>query len=87
MLAGHGAEVDGAGEWIERYAPKYSRRVITNFDEQRPDALLSYQRLVAKTYERTVIQEFHGTIQAEYIDQCCSSIRNLPRFWGYPYGT
>jgi hypothetical protein len=48
-------------------------RVITNFDERRPllsDAPLSYQRLVEKTYERTIIENlyFNGTKLADRID-------------------
>jgi hypothetical protein len=69
--AGSDLELDAAGEWIEKYAIKFDGRVITNFDEQRPnlaDAPLSYQRLVAKTYERTIIEHFHGTIHADRID-------------------
>jgi hypothetical protein len=63
--------VDRAAEWIERYAIKHQGRVITNFDEQRPtfaDAPLSYQRLVARTHDRTVIEHFVGTIQADRIE-------------------
>lgn len=70
--AGSEAELDEAAEWIVRYATKFAGRVITNFDEQRPvlaDAPLSYQRLVTRTYERTVIEHFHGTINATRIDQ------------------
>jgi hypothetical protein len=71
VAAGSDSELDAAGEWIEKYAGKYAGRVITNFDEQRPmlaDAPLSYQRLVAKTYERTIIEKFYGTLQADRID-------------------
>jgi hypothetical protein len=70
--AGHDAELDGAGDWIEKYTKKFAGRVITNFDEQRPilaDAPLSYQRLVTNTYERTVIGQFHGRIQEAQIDR------------------
>jgi hypothetical protein len=66
------SELDAAVNWIGRYATKYAGRVITNFDEQRPvlaDAPLSYQRLVAKTYDRTVIEHFGGTIRADRIDK------------------
>jgi hypothetical protein len=69
--AGHDAELDGASDWIEKYTRKYSGQVITNFDEQRPtlaDAPLSYQRLVARTYERIVIEQFNGSIHAEHVD-------------------
>jgi hypothetical protein len=71
-LAGADTELDEAGDWIEKYARKYAGRVITNFDEQRPflaDAPLSYQRLVAKTYDKTVIERFTGTILVDKIDR------------------
>jgi hypothetical protein len=70
--AGNDSEIDGAVDWIEKYSAKYAGRPITNFDEQRPilaDAPLSYQRLVARSYDRAVIQHFGGVIQAERIDQ------------------
>jgi hypothetical protein len=69
--AGRDGDLDTAVEWIERYASKFSGRLITNFDEQRPvlaGAPLSYQRLVAKTYDRALIQQFAGTIHVERID-------------------
>lgn len=69
--AGNDSELDAAGEWIGKYAEKYSGRVITNFDEQRPvlaDAPLSYQKLVAGTYDRTVIQQFSGDIHTDRMD-------------------
>ena len=69
--AGNDSELDAAGEWIGKYAEKYAGRVITNFDEQRPilaDAPLSYQKLVAGTYDRTVIQQFSGGIHTERMD-------------------
>jgi hypothetical protein len=61
-----------AGEWIELYTARHKGRVVTNFDEQRPflaDAPLSYQRLIAKTYERNVITSYGGTIHVDRIDQ------------------
>ena len=70
--AGEDSVLDAAGEWIEKYAKKFSGRIITNFDEQRPilaDAPLSYQKLVAKTYDKTVIKHFSGTIQTAQIDR------------------
>lgn len=70
--AGADAELDSAVEWIEKYVAKYSGRVITNFDEQRPvlaDAPLSYQRLITKTYDRTVIERFTGNISVDRIDR------------------
>ena len=73
-VAGEEMELDGAAEWIEKYATKHDGRVVTNFDEQRPilaDAPLSYQRLVAKTHERTVIENLHfnGSKLADRIDR------------------
>ena len=64
---------DIAAAWLERYATKHGGRVITNFDEQRPimaDAPLSYQRLVRKTYDRTIIEHLHmnGGKLADHID-------------------
>lgn len=70
--AGLDSELDAAVDWIENYTRKYAGRVIANFDEQRPvlaDAPLSYQRLIAKTYDRTVIEHFNGTVQVEHIDR------------------
>jgi archaellum component FlaC len=75
--AGEDAQLDGAAEWIEKYAEKHSGRVITNFDEQRPlmaDAPLSYQKLVARTYDRTVIEHFSGTIRADRVDRVLNEI-------------
>ncbi len=69
--AGNDDVLDEAGEWVNLYAKKHSGRVITNFDEQRPvlaDAPLSYQNLVAKTYDRTVIKQYVGTVYAERVD-------------------
>ncbi len=69
--AGADSELDAAIDWIGKYVRKYDGRVITNFDEQRPvlaEAPLSYQRLVDKTYDRTIIERFHGTIRADRID-------------------
>jgi hypothetical protein len=78
--AGSDAEIDAAVGWIEKYATKYAGRIITNFDEQRPvlaDAPLSYQRLVAKTYDRTVIQRFTGPLLASRIDQLIYDIGDV----------
>jgi hypothetical protein len=66
------SDLDAAVAWIEKYAKKFKGRVITNFDEQRPalaNAPLSYQRLVDKTYNRTVIKHFLGTVQAAHFNQ------------------
>lgn len=70
--AGSDSELDGAADWIKTYAKKYAGRVITNFDEQRPvlaDAPLSYQRLVAKSYDRSVIKHFTGPELFDRIDR------------------
>jgi hypothetical protein len=70
--AGGDADLDRAAQWIELYASKHSGQAITNFDEQRPilaDAPLSYQRLVAKTYDKAVIQRFTGTMVVQRIDK------------------
>jgi NAD(P)-dependent dehydrogenase (short-subunit alcohol dehydrogenase family) len=70
--SGSDAELDIAVEWIEQYTNKHMGRVITNFDEQRPslaDAPLSYQRLVAKNYDRNIITSFGGTIRVDRIDK------------------
>jgi hypothetical protein len=70
--AGQDSELDAAAEWIEKYAAKHSGRVITNFDEQRPilaDAPLSYQRLVAKTYDRAVIERLAGPVVIKRVEQ------------------
>jgi len=69
--AGSDGELDAAAEWIDAYAAKHEGRVITNFDEQRPllaDAPLSYQRLVNRTYERTIIRDLDRTINIERVD-------------------
>src|SRR5262249_3130775 len=70
--AGQDSELDAAAEWIEKYSAKHSGRVITNYDEQRPilaDAPLSYQRLVAKTYNRAVLERFTGPLIIERVEQ------------------
>lgn len=70
--AGRDSELDAAADWIEKYATLHGGRVITNFDEQRPvlaDAPLSYQRLVARTYDRSALDRLAGTTQADRIDQ------------------
>jgi len=65
------SEPKRAVDWLERYAKKFDGRIVTNFDQQEPtfaDAPLSYQRLVAKTYDRMIIQH-NGAITAERIDR------------------
>jgi hypothetical protein len=87
--AGSDSELDSAVDWIETYATKYAGRVITNFDEQRPvlaDAPLSYQRLVAKTYDRTVIEHFAGTIQADRIDRVIQESVTVQNYGGIHVG-
>jgi hypothetical protein len=77
--AGSDAEIDVAADWMEKYAKKYGGRVITNFDEQRPilaDAPLSYQRLVNKTYDQTLLQRYSGPL-AYRIDQLIYDIGDV----------
>jgi hypothetical protein len=69
--AGSDSELDSVTDWMERYTAKYVGKIITNFDEQRPnlaDAPLSYQKLVTKTYDRQIINQFGGTVVAERIE-------------------
>jgi hypothetical protein len=70
--AGSDSELDAAADWIERYATKHGGRIITNFDEQRPvlaGAPMSYQRLVAKTYDQAVAKSLAGRIHVDRIDR------------------
>ena len=72
--AGDITEYEAAAEWIEKYARIHNGRVVTNFDERYPvlaDAPLSYQRLLSKTYDRTVIEHLHfqGNKLADSIDR------------------
>jgi hypothetical protein len=63
-------EIDFVVQWMQRYTDKFMGEIITNFDEQRPNlayAPLSYQRLVTKTYDRQIINQFGGTLIAEQI--------------------
>jgi hypothetical protein len=67
-------QLDVAAHWVERYATKHEGRIITNYDQLSPilsDAPLSYQRLVKKTYDRTIIENLHfnGAKLADRIDQ------------------
>ncbi len=73
FAAGGDRDVDEAASWLEQYATKHNGRIITNFDEQRPtlsDAPLSYQRLVEKRFDRTIIENLHfeGAKLADRID-------------------
>ncbi len=71
-IAGADSELDAAGEWITKYAEKFSGRIITNFDEQRPilsNAPLSYQKLVSKTYDKAVFNHYSGEIKSARIDK------------------
>jgi hypothetical protein len=55
-----------------KYAAKHSGRIITNFDEQRPilsNAPLSYQKLVANTYDKAVFSHYSGDIKSARIDK------------------
>jgi hypothetical protein len=64
-------QLDSAADWIERYAEKHGGKVVTNFDECSPvlaDAPLSYQRLVARTYDRVIINNFRLEQLAHKID-------------------
>jgi hypothetical protein len=63
-----------AEEWLALYASKHGGKVITNFDQLRPflaDAPLSYQRLVKRTHDRTIIENVHfvGHKLADRIDR------------------
>jgi|SRR5882672_6072146 len=78
--AGADADLDKATEWIELYTSKHSGQVITNFDEQRPilaNAPLSYQRLVAKTYDKTIIQRFTGPTVVQRIEKLVHEEKNF----------
>jgi hypothetical protein len=64
-------ELDDAANWIEKYAKKHGGRVVTNFDERSPilsNAPLSYQRLVERSYDRTIIEKLHLAKLADRID-------------------
>jgi hypothetical protein len=56
---------------MQTYALKFSSKIITNFDEQRPhlaDAPLSYQRLVTETYDREIVHQYGGTVMVERLE-------------------
>jgi hypothetical protein len=58
--AGSDEELNSAVGWLETYTSRYHGRILTNFDQQRPsfeNAPLSYQRLVAHTYDKAVAQD------------------------------
>jgi hypothetical protein len=64
-------EIRRAAEWMEEYSSLHLGEVITNFDQQRltlAGAPLSYQRLVAKTYDIQVVNQYGGTLIAERIE-------------------
>ncbi len=68
-----------AADWIGLYAKKYGGKVLTNFDERSPilaDAPLSYQRLVNKTYDRTIITNLHLEKLADRIDSVKTEYTN-----------
>lgn len=61
------------------YVLPYAGSAITNFDQIRPflsDAPLSYQRLVSRTYDRTIIENLHfsGPKLADRIDHVGSAM-------------
>ncbi|WP_456621985.1 hypothetical protein [Bradyrhizobium sp. P5_C12] len=71
--------LDNAAEWIELYAEKHGGNVLTNFDERSPtlaNAPLSYQRLVDKTYDRAIINNFHLERLADRIDSVSTQYVN-----------
>jgi hypothetical protein len=74
-VAGAKNGINEAAEWLGSYAEKFDGQVITNFDERCPtlaDAPLSYQRLVEKKYDRTIIERLYlndGAKFAEKIDR------------------
>jgi hypothetical protein len=70
-VAGSDPELNDAADWIQKYAAKHGGKIVTNFDERSPilaDAPLSYQRLVKRTYDRTIIQHLHLERLADRID-------------------
>jgi hypothetical protein len=72
-------QLSEAAEWIKLYAEKHGGRILTNFDERSPllaDAPLSYQRLVEKTYDRTIIANFHLEKLADRIDSVSTEYIN-----------
>jgi hypothetical protein len=72
-------EITEAADWIELYAEKFGGKVLTNFDERLPmlaDAPLSYQRLVNKTYDRTIVANFHLEKLADRIDSLSTEYVN-----------
>jgi len=73
--AGPDSELDIAADWIRKYVAKNDGNVITNFDEQRPlleDAPLSYQRLVANRYDRSMMSHFAGPLIAHRVEVAIS---------------
>lgn len=71
--AGCASDLHSATRWIECYVAKHGGAVVTNYDEQLPafaDAPLSYQRLIARTYDRGIIESIHdeGRFLADRLD-------------------
>lgn len=69
---GVGSDLEEAVDWMAKYAKRYMGKIITNFDEQLPflaEAPLSYQRLVAKTYDRVVINQYGGKVLADKVEK------------------
>lgn len=72
-------DLEQAGNWIETYASMHEGHIITNYDQLSPllaYAPLSYQRLVDKTYARTIIENLYhnGTLVANRIDHMENSM-------------
>ena len=75
-VAGQDADLDLAGEWIEEYARLHRGNVVTNFDERRPqprDAPLSYQRLLDRSFESSIIERYRGNISLEQVERLVRS--------------
>ena len=74
-------ELDDAAEWMSLYAAKHHGIVITNFDETYPtlaDAPLSYQRLIAGSYDRAYVEtmNLYGTT-VEAIFEKVEQVNNI----------
>jgi hypothetical protein len=71
-VSGDDQRLDGAANWIQKYAAKFEGRVLTNFDERSPrlaNAPLSYQGLVTRNYERSIVQQYFGPMWVDRIDK------------------
>lgn len=79
------ADIDYAAEWMEEYSSLHPGEVVTNFDEQLPllaGAPLSYQRLVAKTYDVQVVNQYGGTLIAERIETMTYLDQSTTNYYG-----